>query len=98
MKAFVSIGSSRNPFVIPSLMQFMSYLKKLTRERQARPKDDLITALVQAKEGNDQLTDDEVLAMIFLLLSAGHETTVNLLGSGTLALLEYPEEYGPAAG
>ncbi len=92
MKAFVSVGTRRNPLVIPSLLQFMSYLKKLTRERQARPKDDLITALVQAKEGNDQLTDDEVLAMIFLLLSAGHETTVNLLGSGTLALLEFPAE------
>lgn len=93
MKAFVSIGSRRNPFVIPGLLQFMSYLKKLNRERQAHPKDDLITALVQAKEGNDQLTDDEVLAMIFLLLSAGHETTVNLIGSGTLALLEHPQEF-----
>ncbi len=92
MKAFVSVGTNRNPLIIPSLMQFIGYIKKLTKERQAHPKDDLITALVQAKEGNDQLTDDEVLAMIFILLSAGHETTVNLIGTGTLALLEFPDQ------
>ncbi len=93
MKAFVSVGTNRNPLILPSLVQFMGYLKKLIKERQARPKDDLITALVQAKEGSDQMTDDEVLAIIFLLLSAGHETTVNLIGSGTLALLEHPDQW-----
>src|SRR5438045_4345471 len=61
-------------------------------ERRAYSKDDLITALVQAKDGSDQLSDDEILAMIFLLLVAGHETTVNLIGSGTLALLEHPDQ------
>ena len=70
----------------------MGYLKKLIRERRIRPRDDLISGLVKAQEGNDQLTDDEVLAMIFLLLSAGHETTVNLIGSGALALLEHPDQ------
>lgn len=44
------------------------------------------------KEGNDSLSEDEILAMIFLLLSAGHETTVNLIGSGMLALLEHPDQ------
>ena len=70
----------------------MGYLKKLIKERRIRPRDDLISGLVKAQEGNDQLTDDEVLAMIFLLLSAGHETTVNLIGSGALALLEHPDQ------
>ena len=55
-------------------------------------KDDLVTALVQAKDGSDQLSEDEILAMIFLLLVAGHETTVNLIGSGSLALLEHPDQ------
>ena len=92
-KTFVSAGTNRNPFVlIPSIMGFMGYLKKLIKERRARPKDDLITALVQAKEGDDQLSEDEILAMIFLLLSAGHETTLNLIGSGALALLEHPDQ------
>ena len=47
---------------------------------------------MQAKDGSDQLSGDEVLAMIFLLLVAGHETTVNLIGSGSLALLEHPDQ------
>lgn len=74
-------------------MRFVGYLRKLINERRAQPKDDLVSALVKAQEGNDQLTNDEVLAMIFLLLSAGHETTVNLIGSGALALLEHRDQF-----
>ena len=92
-RAFIEIGGGGNPlFLIPSMLAFMGYLKKLIKERRIRPRDDLISGLVKAQEGNDQLTDDEVLAMIFLLLSAGHETTVNLIGSGALALLEHPDQ------
>jgi cytochrome P450 len=92
-KTLISAGTNRNLFVlIPNIMAFMRYLKKLIKGRRAYPKDDLITALVQAKDGSDQLSEDEILAMIFLLLVAGHETTVNLIGSGTLALLEHPEQ------
>ena len=92
-KIFLSAGTNRNPLVlIPGIMGLMRYLKKLVKERGVHPKDDLITALVQAKEGSDQLSEDEILAMIFILLSAGHETTVNLIGSGTLALLEQPDQ------
>ena len=92
-KTLITSGTSRNLLVlIPNIMAFMRYLKKLIKERRAYPKDDLITALVQAKDGSDQLSEDEILAMIFLLLIAGHETTVNLIGSGTLALLEHPDQ------
>jgi cytochrome P450 PksS len=92
-RAFVSIGARRNPILgIPSILRFMSYLRTLIKTRRADPKDDLISGLVRAQERNDQLTDDEVLAMIFLLLSAGHETTVNLIGSGMLALLQHPDQ------
>ena len=92
-KTLISGGTNRNLFIlIPSLMSFMGYLKKLIKERRRHPKDDLVTALVQAKDGSDQLSEDEILAMIFLLLIAGHETTVNLIGSGSLALLEHPEQ------
>jgi cytochrome P450 PksS len=73
-------------------MSFMGYLKKLIKERRAYLKEDLVTALVQARDGSDQLSEDEVLAMIFILLVAGHETTVNLIGSGLLALLEHPDQ------
>ena len=92
-KTLLSAGTNMNYVVfIPTIMRFMGYLKKLIKERRAHPKDDLITALVQAKDGSDKLSGDEVLAMIFLLLVAGHETTVNLIGSGSLALLEHPDQ------
>lgn len=92
-KTLVSAETNKYYFVvIPILIRFMGYLKKLIKERRAYPKDDLVTALVQAKDGSDQLSEDEVLAMIFLLLVAGHETTVNLIGSGSLALLEHPHQ------
>jgi len=92
-KTLLSAETNKYYFVvIPSLIRFMGYLKKLIKNRRAYPKDDLVTALVQAKDGSDQLSGDEVLAMIFLLLVAGHETTVNLIGSGSLALLEHPDQ------
>ncbi|MGI8732058.1 MAG: cytochrome P450, partial [Pyrinomonadaceae bacterium] len=60
--------------------------------RRRDPQDDLATALIQAEEAGDKLSEDELLAMVFLLLVAGHETTVNLIGSGVLALLEHSDQ------
>ena len=77
---------------IPSVWAFIRYLRKQFEQRRFDPKDDLITALVQAEEAGDKLSEDELLAMGFLLLVAGHETTVNLIASGTLTLLEHPEQ------
>lgn len=77
---------------IPSAMAFMRYIRRLVESRRADPQDDLVSALVRAEEGGEQLSEDELLAMIFLLLVAGHETTVNLIGNGTLALLQHPEQ------
>ena len=54
--------------------------------------DDLITALVLAEGAGGQLSEDELVAMIFLLMVAGHETTVNRIGNGTFALLENPDQ------
>jgi cytochrome P450 PksS len=73
---------------IPNMLAFMSYIRRLLQLRRADPQDDLTSALIQAKEAGDQLSEDELVAMILILLVAGHETTVNLIGSGTLALLE----------
>ena len=77
---------------IPSVMAFIRYIRQLVQTRRAQPQDDLISALTQAKEAGDQLSADELLAMIFLLLVAGHETTVNLIGNGALALLTHPAQ------
>jgi cytochrome P450 len=77
---------------IPSVWQFMRYIRRLLAARRADPGDDLISALVQAEEGGERFGEDELLAMVMLLLVAGHETTVNLIGNGTLALLEHPDQ------
>jgi cytochrome P450 len=91
--ALIGTGSRRNPLgAVPSVLMFMRYLRRLIAERTARPKDDLVSALAKAREGDDRLTADEVLTMLILLLTAGHETTVNLIGSGTLALLQHPDQ------
>jgi cytochrome P450 len=77
---------------LPSVMAFLSFLRQLVKVRRSHPQDDLTTALVQAEESGDKLSQDELLAMLFLLLIAGHETTVNLIGNGTLALLRHPDQ------
>jgi cytochrome P450 len=77
---------------IPHVWTFLRYIRGLIKTRQANPGNDLVSALVQAREADDCLSDDELLAMIFLLLVAGHETTVNLIGNGVLALLDHPEQ------
>lgn len=77
---------------VPQIMAFMRYIRKLIRSRRNAARDDLITMLIQAEESGDKLSEDELLAMVFLLLFAGHETTVNLIGNGTLALLDHPAE------
>ena len=56
------------------------------------PRDDLVTALIEARESGDELSEDELLGMISLLLIAGHETTVNLIGNGMLSLIEHPDQ------
>jgi cytochrome P450 len=78
---------------IPSVVFFLRYIRRLVRARRAEPRDDLVSSLVQAEEAGDQLSEDELLAMIFLLLVAGHETTVNLIGNGVLALLRNPAQW-----
>src|SRR5215212_3243040 len=87
----VSVSSARDFWrALPAAVAFVRYLRKMSERRRISPEDDLISALVQAEEEGDKLSQDELLAMSFLLLVAGHETTVNLIASGTLALMEHP--------
>jgi cytochrome P450 len=87
----VSVSSGSDMLrALTAALAFTRYLRKIIERRRAEPGDDLLTALVRAEEEGDKLSEDEVLAMAFLLLVAGHETTVNLIASGTLALLEHP--------
>jgi cytochrome P450 len=63
------------------------YLRGLIERRRSDPHDDLISGLIAAEEDGDQLTEDEIVATCNLLLIAGHETTVNLIGNGIQAML-----------
>jgi cytochrome P450 len=71
---------------------FTTYLDNMFAERQTNPRDDLVTALVQAEEEGDRFNEAELSSMVVLLLVTGHETTVNLIGNGTLALLLHPDQ------
>jgi pimeloyl-[acyl-carrier protein] synthase len=68
------------------------YFRELIAERRDSPRGDLLSALIAAEEAGDKLSEHELLATCILLLVAGHETTVNLLGNGTLALLRHPDQ------
>lgn len=68
------------------------YLRRVIAERRDEPRDDLITRLVQAEDNGDFLNDDEVIAMISLLLLAGNLTTTDLLGNGMKNLLNHPDQ------
>jgi len=68
------------------------YFRRLVPQRRARPQHDLLSGLLAAEEQGDKLSQDEVIAMCLLLFIAGHETTVNLIGNGTLALLRHPDQ------
>jgi cytochrome P450 len=76
----------------PMMEDFASYIYQLASTRRSQPQDDLITKLVQAEAEGVKLSQNELVSMIFLLIIAGHETTVNLIGNGVLALLQHPEQ------
>ena len=68
------------------------YFTELVAAKRAHPADDMISALVETRDTDDSLTERELIAMLFLLLVAGHETTTNLIASGVLALLTNPSQ------
>jgi cytochrome P450 len=68
-------------------MQIINYLNGLIEEHRAHPRDDLLGALIAAEEEGDRLSEDELRSNALLLFVAGHETTMNLIGNGTYALL-----------
>jgi cytochrome P450 len=71
---------------------FNAYISGVLAQRRADPQDDLVSGLIQARDGDAALSDAELLNSITLLLIAGHETTVNLIGNGVLALLQAPSQ------
>ena len=77
---------------VVAVMQLINYLNGLIEERRRRPRDDLLSALITAEEEGDKLTESDLRAVVVLLFIAGHETTMNLIGNGILALLRHPDQ------
>jgi cytochrome P450 len=74
------------------VVQFAQYFFDLLSERKRHPGHDLLSALAQVEDDGTVLSEGEMLSTCILLLVAGHETTVNLISGGTLALLRHPEQ------
>jgi cytochrome P450 len=73
--------------------EFRDYVLELIDERRRSPRGDMVSALVDARVDDSQLTDDEIVSTVVVLLNAGHEATVNTLGNGVRALLDRPVEW-----
>ncbi len=72
--------------------EFGVYFTDLIAERRAAPADDLLSGLIEARDGDDALSHDEMIATLVLLYAAGFETTTNLIGNGAYALLRHPDQ------
>ena len=98
------VGPARAPLLEPTISRrerkvgvaasraFDAYFRPIIKARRAAPRDDIVSALAQAEDEGERLTERETLNMLRLLLSAGNETTANLIGNGILALLRHPDE------
>ena len=73
--------------------ELVDYLSWIVAQRRADPRDDLISSLIAAETAEGKIDEHELIATLILLLVAGHETTVNLIGNGTLALLRHPDQW-----
>lgn len=72
--------------------EMSAYFRRLIEERRAEPRDDIMSALIAARDDDDRLSEDELVATCMLILFAGHETTTNLIGNALYMLLLHPEE------
>ena len=75
-----------------AIAQLVPYLTTIIEHRRKHLSDDMLSSLITAEESGEQMTTEELMAFVVLLYIAGHETTVNLIGNGTLALLNNPEQ------
>jgi cytochrome P450 len=91
-----SLEPVNDPELVSAIMAAETELNEIAADmiewKRANPADDLLTALIQAEDDGDVLDNDELIAQTLLLYIAGHETTVNLIAGGTLALLRHPDQ------
>jgi cytochrome P450 len=95
------LARTLDPIITPEVLTagdeatvaFIDYFRALVAKRRKDPQDDLLSGLIAAEEQGDRLSEDELLATAVLLFGAGHETTMNLIGNGLLALLRNPHQF-----
>ncbi|SFJ64827.1 cytochrome P450 family protein [Thermoflavimicrobium dichotomicum] len=78
--------------VLPEIRAFHAYLQTFITKRRQNPQDDLTSELIRAETENEKLSEKELYSMLFLLIIAGHETTVNLIGNSVFSLLQHPDQ------
>ena len=86
------LGEEESEAALAAIAALGEYFGDLLDERRRRPRDDLLSSLLEARGNDDRLTDEEVVSTAILLFAAGFETTTNLLGNGVLALLTHPDQ------
>ncbi|CRK58867.1 putative cytochrome P450 hydroxylase [Alloactinosynnema sp. L-07] len=86
------VSNDRSERLTAAATSMQGYLVQLIAAKRANPGADLLSELIQASDDDDRLTGEELVSMAFLLLLAGHETTVNLIGNGILTLLTHPDQ------
>lgn len=96
-KLVIALEPVGDPEVMKSIVHAEIELAGMMREviawKRNNPGDDLLTAMIQAEQDGDLLSDDELVAQVLLLYVAGHHTTVNLIGNGVTALLRHPDQH-----
>jgi cytochrome P450 len=80
--------------LLTGLSKLMRYCREEFRRQTRRPRGGLMAALIEAEEAGDRLSEDELVAMVFLLLAAGHETTLHQIALSVLTLLDHPQQLG----
>lgn len=89
---FSATGSTASVLwaLFTGVSRLMQYVRAEFRRQRRRPRAGLMAALIEAEEAGDRLSEDELVAMVFLLLAAGHETTLHMIALSTLELFEHP--------
>ena len=91
-KGFSGVTLART--LVRDLPKAVTFVRQLIERKRRNPGDDILTALIAAEEEGETLSEDELVAMVFLLIVAGHETTYNLITNAVYTLLTHPEQLG----
>jgi cytochrome P450 len=86
-------GMGTPDFALDAALEFLDFLRKLCADKREHPDDGLISALIQARDDGEALSEDELTSMVFLMVIAGHDTTVGLIGNGVYLLMNDPEQF-----